>query len=64
MTQRVDTFAALLFYFGLFIFLALAPKEYRHRGAVRPDAAHPGQRRFAGRLIPRPGACRAHWHLD
>ena len=29
MTQRVDTFAALLFYFGLFIFLALAPKVFR-----------------------------------
>ncbi|CAB3629484.1 SLAC1 anion channel family protein [Achromobacter pestifer] len=28
-TQRVDTFAGLLFYFGLFIFLALAPKVFR-----------------------------------
>ena len=27
--QRVDTFSALLFYFGLFIFLALAPKVFR-----------------------------------
>jgi tellurite resistance protein len=29
MTQSVDTFSALLFYFGLFIFLALAPKVFR-----------------------------------
>jgi tellurite resistance protein len=29
MMQRVDTFSALLFYFGLFIFLALAPKVFR-----------------------------------
>lgn len=28
-TQRVDAFAGLLFYFGLFIFLALAPKVFR-----------------------------------
>lgn len=28
-TQRVDTFAGLLFYFGLFIFLTLAPKVFR-----------------------------------
>jgi len=27
--HRVDTFAALLFYFGLFIFLTLAPKVFR-----------------------------------
>ena len=27
--QRVDTFAGLLFYFGLFIFLTLAPKVFR-----------------------------------
>ncbi|MFP3891734.1 SLAC1 anion channel family protein [uncultured Ralstonia sp.] len=29
MTQHVDTFSALLFYFGLFLFLALAPKVFR-----------------------------------
>ncbi|GAB3254871.1 SLAC1 anion channel family protein [Chitinimonas naiadis] len=29
MTQHVDTFAGLLFYFGLFLFLALAPKVFR-----------------------------------
>ena len=29
MTQRVDTIAGLLFYFGLFLFLALAPKVFR-----------------------------------
>lgn len=28
-TQRIDAFAGLLFYFGLFIFLALAPKVFR-----------------------------------
>ena len=28
-TQRVDTFSGLLFYFGLFIFLTLAPKVFR-----------------------------------
>jgi tellurite resistance protein len=28
-TQQVDTFAGLLFYFGLFIFLVLAPKVFR-----------------------------------
>jgi len=28
-TQGIDTFAGLLFYFGLFIFLALAPKVFR-----------------------------------
>jgi len=28
-TQRIDTFAGLLFYFGLFIFLTLAPKVFR-----------------------------------
>jgi tellurite resistance protein len=28
-TQRVDTFAGLLFYFGLFIFVTLAPKVFR-----------------------------------
>lgn len=28
-TQSVDTFAGLLFYFGLFIFLTLAPKVFR-----------------------------------
>ncbi|WER50915.1 SLAC1 anion channel family protein [Cupriavidus sp. WKF15] len=28
-TQRVDTFAGLLFYFGLFLFLTLAPKVFR-----------------------------------
>lgn len=28
-TQHVDTFAGLLFYFGLFIFLTLAPKVFR-----------------------------------
>jgi tellurite resistance protein len=28
-TQRVDAFSGLLFYFGLFIFLALAPKVFR-----------------------------------
>jgi len=27
-TQHVDTFSGLLFYFGLFIFLALAPKVF------------------------------------
>jgi len=29
MTKRVDDFSALLFYFGLFMFLALAPKVFR-----------------------------------
>ena len=29
MTQRVDAFSGLLFYFGLFIFLTLAPKVFR-----------------------------------
>ena len=28
-TQRVDTFSGLLFYFGLFLFLTLAPKVFR-----------------------------------
>lgn len=28
-TQRVDTFAALLFYFGLFVFVTLAPRVFR-----------------------------------
>lgn len=28
-TQRVDTFSGLLFYFGLFLFLTLAPKVLR-----------------------------------
>jgi len=28
-TQKVDTFSGLLFYFGLFIFIALAPKVFR-----------------------------------
>ena len=28
-TQHVDTFSGLLFYFGLFIFLTLAPKVFR-----------------------------------
>jgi tellurite resistance protein len=28
-TQRVDTFSGLLFYFGLFVFLTLAPKVFR-----------------------------------
>ena len=28
-TQRVDTFSGLLFYFGLFVFLILAPKVFR-----------------------------------
>ena len=29
LTQQVDTFSGLLFYFGLFVFLTLAPKVFR-----------------------------------